>query len=356
MHAPKFWYQSPSFYAYLLAPVAWLYRLIVRIRRQFYNWGLKKSHVFSVPIIVVGNITVGGTGKTPLVYWLVNWLKTQGYRPGIVSRGYGGKENRFPQTVTASSDPAAVGDEAVLLKIKTDCPVAVCANRPRAVEKLLAENECTIVVCDDGLQHYALARNIEIAVIDGDRQFGNRRCLPAGPLREPISRLKRVDFVIARTHSSVIARPPKQSRKLLINSGLPRRLAAPRNDVNEAQGRYTLQLTPLKIYQLKYPDNEISLSELKKSTVHAVAGIGNPQRFFKQLIQLGMTVIPHPFPDHHRYRPNDFNFGDDRMILLTEKDAVKCRSFADDRFWCVIADVELSPEFSEKLLQRLREI
>ena len=317
--APRFWYQESSPYAYWLRPFSWLYKSLVIARRICYQIGLKKTIKFSVPIVVVGNITVGGTGKTPFVIGLTNWLKEQGFHPGIVSRGYGGKQSNL-KVVTATSDPHRVGDEAVLIVKKTNCPMVVCSDRPLAVKKLLMDYDCDIIVSDDGLQHYALGRNIEIAMVDSDRLFGNRFCLPAGPLREPMSRLKTVDFMVMH---------------------------------GETTQKNSMQLRHTALYQLKNPNNFFPMEVLKNKVIHAVAGIGAPHRFFQQLEKLDATVMAHPFPDHHRYQPSDFNFGDEAMIVMTEKDAVKCQSFDDQRLWCVTAEAVLSPEFLLRFQRRL---
>lgn len=311
------WYRKKNLLAYCLTPLSWLYEIIIFLRRLFYRCGLKKITRFPVPVIVVGNITVGGTGKTPLVAWLCGWLQSQGFKPGIVSRGYGGKAMSWPQEVTSKSDPELVGDEAVLLAQQTDCPVVVDPNRVVAVTKLLRNHGCTIIVSDDGLQHYAMGRDIEIAVIDGIRRFGNGLCLPAGPLREPIQRLKTVDFAV-------------------VNGQV---------DGNE----YSMNFTPGNIYNVRRPQQSLDIALLKNKTVHAVAGIGHPQRFFQQLESIGFTIIRHEFPDHHVYKPADFNFDDDAIILMTAKDAVKCNSFADDRYWCLPVDVDIDVRFKEKL-------
>lgn len=308
--APQFWYQPRSWISRLLIPFSLLYRLAVTLRRSAYALGLKKNRQFSTLIIVIGNITVGGSGKTPLAIWLVNYLKKQGFQPGLVSRGYGGKTKNRPQVVTPNSNPRVVGDEAILLA-RTGCPMVVSVNRPAAIEHLLKNFSCNIVISDDGLQHYSLSRDIEIAVIDSDRQFGNGLCLPAGPLREPKSRLNTVDFFVAK------------------------------------------QLCPVKIYQLKNPEKKINFEELQGKTIHAVAGLGNPQSFFHQLELLGAKVIKHAFPDHYFYQKKDFQFRDDKIILMTEKDAVKCKQFNNERLFCLSVALEVPEKFSRDFSQHL---
>lgn len=321
MSLSHYW-NSRNFVAYALSPLALLYRGIVTARRYLYGKGIKKITRFAVPVIVVGNITTGGTGKTPLVSWLANFLQQQGFKPGIVSRGYGGKAIDYPQTVQADSDPCQVGDEAILLARSTQCPMVVDPNRVAAVTKLLTDHDCNIVICDDGLQHYALARTLEIAVIDAQRGLGNQFCLPAGPLREPIKRLAEVDFVV-------------------FNGG---------NDLTTTN----MRLLPQYFCQLNAPTKNTAVENFNNKVVHAVAGIGNPSRFFQTLRNLGLTIIEHPFADHHPFKVNDFNFAQATdVIIMTEKDAVKCESFADERYWYLPVVAELSDGFGAELLAKL---
>ena len=309
--APQFWYQPRSWISQSLIPLSLLYQLTVILRRRIYVLGLKKIRKFSVPIIVIGNITVGGNGKTPLAIWLVNRLKKQGFQPGFISRGYGRKiKDGLLQVVTPNSDPCLVGDEAILLA-RTDCPVVVGVDRPAAIEHLLKNFSCDIIISDDGLQNYSLSRDIEIVVIDSDRQFGNGLCIPAGPLREPKSRLDKVDFLVIK------------------------------------------QLRPVEIYQLKNPEKKVNFEELQGKTVHAVAGLGNPKSFFCQLELLGAKLIKHVFPDHYFYKKKDLQFKDDKIILMTEKDAVKCKEFDDERLFCLSVAVEIPERFLQSFFQQL---
>jgi tetraacyldisaccharide 4'-kinase len=314
------WY-GKSFLVLLLLPLAWLFCALAIVRRQAYQWGLLKVHRFAVPVIVVGNISVGGTGKTPLVTWLVNLLKEQGYRPGIVSRGYGGGARHWPQQVRPDSDPQMVGDEAVLLSRRCACPMAVGPDRAAAVSALLAHTDCNIIVSDDGLQHYALGRDVEIAVVDGVRRFGNGHCLPAGPLREPQRRLRTVDLVVANG------------------------VAGPRE--------YLMKLQAGSAWNLRDPQRRCGLEVWRGKTVHAVAGIGYPQRFFQQLAQQGLEVIEHPFPDHHPFARADILFADDLPVLMTEKDAVKCLAFAAEQHWCLPVDAQLDERAIQLLLRMI---
>jgi len=301
----------------LLLPLAWLFQLVTSLRRKAYTSGLFAIYHAPVPVIVVGNLTVGGSGKTPLVIWLAGYLSALGLRPGIVTRGYGGRATRWPQQVRPDSDPDTVGEEAVLIARRTRRPVAVGPDRSAAVRALLEYTDCNIVVSDDGLQHYALGRALEIAVIDGARRLGNRRLLPAGPLREPPSRLDEVDFVV--------------------NNGV-----AGRNE-------YAMKYVPIDPINLLQRDQSRAFRDFASEPVHAVAGIGNPQRFFTMLKSKGLKVIPHAYPDHHRFRPQDLEFGDSYPVLMTEKDAIKCEAFASARCWLVPVTAELPEIFAQRL-------
>ncbi|MDO8825566.1 tetraacyldisaccharide 4'-kinase [Methylophaga sp.] len=317
------WYQ-PTLLTWLLLPLSWLYRLIIMLRRQAYRVGIFKQLSLPVPVVVVGNISVGGSGKTPFVIWLAQYLKQQGWRPGIISRGYGGKADHYPCSVHEHSQASQVGDEPLLIHRRTQCPVVVAADRVAAGEQLLAENDCNIIITDDGLQHYRLQRDLEIVIIDKKRGLGNQACLPAGPLREPISRLNTVDFVIQ--HGA--ANPADLSMQLHIQYAI----------------------------QLQNETSQKSLSEFNTTPVHAVAGIGHPQRFFDQLQQLGLTIVPHAFADHHHYTAADFQFAESYPILMTEKDAVKCQAFASTNMWYVPAEAQLSPSLGPEIDQKLREL
>ncbi len=316
-----YWYNK-SVVTLLLLPVSWLFCFVAITRRLFYRVGLMKVHRLSVPVIIVGNVSVGGTGKTPLVTWLVDVLRKNGYVPGIVSRGYGGQATHWPQQVRVDSDPRMVGDEAVLLSRRCACPMAVGPDRAEAAEALLVYTDCDIIVADDGLQHYALGRDMEIAVVDGVRRFGNQHCLPAGPLREPLSRLASVDAVVT--------------------NGVP--------GVRE----YRMDLIPGMLHNLKLSDRKMSLDGFAGQTVHAIAGIGNPDRFFHQLQTHGLTVMEHAFPDHHPFVREDILFDDDLPVLMTEKDAVKCQEFSDEQHWCVPVDAKLDERIIPLILRLIK--
>ncbi len=307
--------------AWSLAPVGLLYGLAVSVRRWLYRRQWLASVRFPVPVIVVGNLTVGGSGKTPSVVTLVDWLSDQGYRPGVVSRGYGGRV-RGTQLVVCDSDPADCGDEPVLIARRTGCPVIVDVDRVRAVSHLLSNFRCDVVVSDDGLQHYRLARSIEVLVVDGLRRWGNGFCLPAGPLREPRARAKTVDLVVC-------------------NGNIP------------AAGEYRLNLRAGPPTMVRDPSTTSTASEWAGRTVHAVAGIGHPERFFRELRSMGLEIDAHTFPDHYRFSIEDFSFANHEPVLMTEKDAIKCAAFADSRMWFVPVTADLEDAFFNRLCMLL---
>lgn len=326
---PQHWYNK-NIISYLLLPFSFCYRLIISIRRFFYQCGIFKVHSFPVPIIVVGNITVGGTGKTPLVIAIAQMLKQQGWQPGIVSRGYGGQASEYPQWVTDKSSPQQVGDESVLIALKTQCPVVVDPKRVRAIQALLANTACNIVISDDGLQHYAMGRNIEIAVIDGTRWLGNGFCLPAGPLREPKSKLDKVNMIVINNGNNETGHISKQAQSTC----------------------YPMQLEPGPIYNLL--NREQILSPLHNSTnIYAVAAIGNPQRFFNTLRQLGYAFQEKIFPDHYAYQASNLAFKEPQLLIMTEKDAVKCQTFATEDYWCLPVFAVLTNSFWTELFRCL---
>jgi tetraacyldisaccharide 4'-kinase len=307
----------------LLLPLAAVFAMLAATRRALYRTGILRSRCFDIPVIVVGNITVGGTGKTPLVIWLAAHLRQQGWHPGIVSRGYGGRARQWPQQVRADSDPAAVGDEAVMLAATTGCPMSVGPDRPAAVEALLQHTDIDIIISDDGLQHYALARDLEIVVIDGERRLGNGLLLPAGPLREPPSRLASADIVVANGQSG--------------------------------EGEFAMTLSRPSVRSL-HDDRPAAIGDFAGREVHAVAGIGNPQRFFDLLQRAGLQVNPHPFPDHHAFRAQDLIFPSGLPVLMTEKDAVKCRRLPCKRCWVVHVDARPDASFVHRLNTALKEM
>ncbi len=323
----RYWYDK-NLVTFLLLPLSWLFRLVIMLRRIAYRIGLFKVYPAHTPLIIVGNICVGGSGKTPLVIWLAEFLKKNGWSPGIISRGYGGATRNFPQQVFADSDPACAGDEPVLMAQRSGCPVVIDPNRARAAQVLKA---CDVIISDDGLQHYALGRTVEIAVVDATRGFGNGYCLPAGPLREPPVRLKSVDFVVSNG---------KVDRWLSSYESL-------RIEVDE------MHLVGHDIINLSDEALVRSAEDFNNVRVHSVAGIGNPDRFFTCLRTLGMEIISHPFPDHHRFVPEDLYFNDGRAIIMTEKDAVKCRRFAQPHHWYLPVEASINEGFGERLLELL---
>lgn len=315
------WYQD-RLPAKCLVPLSWLFQGAVKLRRYVYRSGFSQVRRLPIPVVIVGNISVGGTGKTPLIIALAELLRWNGYKPGIVSRGYGGKNRGGPVKVQNDSDPAIVGDEALLLAKHGQCPVAVGRKRYEAGRLLLENDGCDVILSDDGLQHYRLGRDIEIAVVDGERGFGNGYCLPAGPLREPVERLQEVDFIVV-------------------------------NGKKTEGAHYTMTLNGDTAINLSTGEAK-PLHEFAGSACHALAGIGNPGRFFAMLESAGLRCIEHGFPDHYAYRADDIDFGD-VTVLMTEKDAVKCFDFARDNDWYVPVKAQLEPVFTSRFLTLLKE-
>lgn len=316
----RHWYQPEAKPPWWTLPLAALFGWVTDLRRGLYRHGWLRVTRLPVPVIVVGNIAVGGAGKTPLVIALVEALHARGFNPGVVSRGYGG-DVRTPLLLDVNPDPACVGDEPALIRLRTGAPVAIGADRPAAA-RLLLDQGVDVIVADDGLQHYALARDIDICVVDGARRFGNGRLLPAGPLREPVARLQAVDYIVC-------------------NGGEPRADEIP------------MHLGLQSAQSLVEPVRTQALACFAGNRVHAVAGIGNPHRFFEAMRGLGIDVIEHPFPDHHRYAPRDLDFGDGLPVLMTGKDAVKCRAFAATHWWCVPVNAELPTSFLDSIARHL---
>jgi len=316
------WYKE-MYISSALMPISMLYDDVVRFRSFLYRIGVKKKTKLDVPVVIVGNITVGGTGKTPLVLHLARLLTEQGYKPGIISRGYGGQADTWPQWVEQQSQPDQVGDEAVLMALRADCPIAVGPERVKAAQMLLDKSDCNIILSDDGLQHYALERDIEIAVIDGDRRFGNGYMLPCGPLREPIARLQKVDLIIV-------------------------------NGDAEEENEFSMKFDGELAVNLVTKEEKL-LSDFNWIPSHAVAGIGNPKRFFDLLEQKKIAIDCHAFQDHHQFVANDILFDDDKPVLMTEKDAVKCFDFATEKHWYVPIKVIPQQSFLDKFLTLIKE-
>ncbi len=316
------WYQaSPSL---LLRPLAALYGSISAARRRAAR---PQALPLPAPVIVVGNISVGGTGKTPFVIWLVEQLRAQGWRPGVISRGYGGRAPQYPHVVDAGGDAVHSGDEPLLIARRCGCPVVVAPDRRAAALRLLELGDVDIIVADDGLQHYALARDLEICVVDGARGLGNGALLPAGPLREPATRLRDVDLVVVNGEGW--------------------------NEAGLASVRMQLQA---ETAQSLRDGGSRSLAEFSGQRVHAVAGIGHPPRFFATLRSFGIDVIEHAFADHHPYQASDLRFGDRLPVLMTEKDAVKCRSIDLADAWFVPVAASLSATDMARVQELLKSL
>jgi tetraacyldisaccharide 4'-kinase len=326
----RLWY-GPRWRSLPLWPLAGAHRMLVALRRAAYGAGVLPAHGAGVPVVVVGNLTVGGTGKTPLAGWLARQLGLRGHRVGVVLRGYGGREQRAPRIVTPDSDPREVGDEAVVHALRAPCVVVVGVDRVAAARRA-AQAGAQIVVCDDGLQHLRLARDVEIAVVDAARGLGNGMMLPAGPLREPASRLERVDAVV-----------------LAERGGTPDRRIAPRN--------------PLVAHAYLRPGDAVNLRSgerrplegFRGTPVHAVAGIGHPGAFFDGLRAAGLEVTPHPLADHAALDPRAPLFPSGATVLMTEKDAVKCRSSAATQWWFVELEVAIERTTARDLLALILE-
>ena len=325
------WYASkPTPLAQTLRPLAWLFGALAALRRAAYRTGLARSIRVRVPVVVVGNVTAGGSGKTPLVAALVAGLAERGFSPGIVSRGYG-RRARGSREVTAGDDAAAVGDEPLLLAA-SGAPVFVGEKRAEAAARLLdAHPDVDVIVADDGLQHYALARDVEVAVVDAARGFGNGLLLPAGPLREPPSRLASVDAVV-QLHAR-------------LGSDRPPALAGAR--------AFTMTHEPLRWRNLVASDRAFDASLLGDPAVVALAGIANPERFFDTLRGQGFAGRTVAFPDHFAYSRDDVAFPGAPALLMTEKDAVKCRAFADARMWMLPIRARVDPAFIDAVVEKL---
>lgn len=315
------WYRITPLHL-ILIPASALFRTLVALRRAMYRSQIFSSDQLLLPVVVVGNISIGGTGKTPLTLALAQQLSARGWQPLIVSRGHG-RQSKEPQQVSPGSTAQQVGDEPLLMARRGICPVWVGRDRAAAAHAAIRANpQCNIVLCDDGLQHYRLQRDVEIAVIDGSRGFGNRFLLPAGPLREPVARLHTVDAVV-------------------VNGEAP------------LPGQYAMHLSGDVFHNLLNPERTATANDFLETRNHAVAGIGNPGRYFQHLERLGISFTPHPFPDHHPYEAGDLAFADCDAILLTEKDAVKCTTFADSRYWVLRVDANIDPTLIDQILRKI---
>ena len=315
----------------ILIPLSWFFGAVVWLRKSFYQSGWLESYRLPVPVIIVGNITVGGTGKTPFVIWLATQLKQQGYSPGIICRGYGGSTS-LVQEVFAQSNPTESGDEPVLIAKRTQCPVFVGANRVAAGQLLLSTHpQCNIILSDDGLQHYRLQRDFEIALMNSEDAFGNGHLLPAGPLREKKARLQMVDAIIESGSSQGNQKnmPPK----------------------------FYMQLSGEIFSYINEAEHQPASFFADKKLV-AIAGIGKPARFFRQLSALGLTFEQYAFPDHHTFTAQDLARFGEKTLLMTEKDAVKCSAFDNENAWFLPVEAKLTSQTDQSLialiLQKLR--
>ena len=315
---------SKSLVSLLLLPLSAVFLLISFIRQTLYQFNFLKSFKLKIPVIVVGNITSGGTGKTPLIIYLANELKKNGYRPGIISRGYGSKSEGVME-VSQKSDVAEAGDEPMLIQKHTHLPVFVSKDRVLAAKTLIKKyKKIDVILSDDGLQHYRLRRDIEILVIDGTRKFGNGYLLPAGPLREFRSKLKTVDAIVCN-HKKVI------------------------------DGSYLMKYKGHLLINLK-TNKKIHLNNLSLKNIHAIAGIGNPDRFFDYLKTYNILFSSSAFQDHYKFSKKDFRDMNDKNIIMTEKDAVKCQQFSRNNFWYLPVIAEVDSKFTDVILKKLRYI
>ncbi len=313
----KWWYRKSSI-GYLLLPLAWIWRWGMQLRAYLYKHKIFTTTEFTVPVIVIGNITVGGNGKTPFIIALTELLHELGFKPGIVSRGYGGQLQQDTSEVIATSDPKLVGDEPVLLARRLQCPLVVGKNRVKAVQTLLQNHPCDIVLSDDGLQHLSLGRAMEIIIVDGDRQLGNGFCLPAGPLRESAKRLQTTPWVIFQSHAQ------------------------------DSAQRFFLQ--PKLFRSVKNSAITKPLAAFAEQTVDIIAAIGYPQRFLKTLQTLQIKLKAHVFRDHHAYTWQELQDYQHKTVLMTEKDAVKCQAFPLQDAWYL----EVETVMTDSLRQQLR--
>ena len=338
MKSISHYWQTLNFVSLTLAPLSFFFCFLVFLRRVFYRishrLGLFKSSS-RLPVIVVGNIYIGGNGKTPFVIWLVEQLKQAGYKPGVVSRGYGAAAQgpSWPRLVDLQQNIQLFGDEPFLIHKLTQCPVVVDPVRSRAVDKISQDTDCDVIISDDGLQHYAMSRFIEINITDARRLYGNGLCLPAGPLRERKSRLRSVDYIVY--------------------------------NISRCQSHNAIQQFEDKEFSMDYEfsiikplsnkaEQSMTLSDFKGKIVHAVAGIGEPGQFFKLLRRHGLDVIEHPFTDHFQYRSEDLVFDDVYPIIMTEKDAVKCQSFSLPDSWYLPIKARVDSSLANKILDQLK--
>ncbi len=317
------WRRRSTFFYFVLIPLSWLFTVITALRRFAYQLGLLKSYALPVPVIIVGNIKMGGTGKTPVVIWLVEQLRKNGYQPAVISRGYGSSAI-LPISVSANSLASVVGDEPLLIANRCNCPIWVGADRVHAATELLkAHPECNVIISDDGLQHYRLKRDFEIAVVEANMPPVGAYLLPAGPLREPLTRLQTVDAIICNGEEVITS-------------------------------AFQMRLIGEQFYNLADANLTATVADFKRKTVTAIAGIGNPERFFEHLRKLGITFAGIAFTDHYAFTAQDLARIDCDAIIMTEKDAVKCKAFAKPNCWVLPVQASIDEGLMEKVLNKLQ--
>ncbi|MGQ0442742.1 MAG: tetraacyldisaccharide 4'-kinase [Methylophilaceae bacterium] len=316
------WRKKNLFFHVVLIPLSWFFGFVIAMRRACYQCGLLRSTALTVPVIVVGNINMGGSGKTPVVIWLVEQLKQQGYQPAVISRGVGAR-TKVPTSVTANSRAMQVGDEPLLIAKRCDCPVWVGTDRVQVgIALLSAHPECDVIVSDDGLQHYRLKRDIELVVAD-EQTTNSARCLPAGPLREPISRLHCVDAIICHGENTI-----PQTHKM--------------------------QLVGETFYNLMHPERRATAADFKRKSIQAIAGIGRPQRFFEHLKSLELTFVGVAFADHYAFNAEELASFDSDIVIMTEKDAVKCQPFAKAHYWVLPVEAKIDATLLPMVVKKLQ--
>jgi len=316
----KIWYKGKTIpITYKL--LSGIFSIVSRFRRKMYQLGILKTHKIKCPVVIVGNISVGGVGKTPMVIWLVNQLQSQGLKVGVVSRGYGGKREHEPLLVIPQTSAKASGDEALLIAKHTNAPVFVGKNRVKAAKKLLLDYRVDIIIADDGLQHYALNRDLEIVLIDAIYGLGNKKLLPAGPLREQTSRLNSVDMVIYK---------------------------------GKKQGSHYFQYEPLMVYALGDIKNQKSIESFRSQHINAIAGIAHPDSFFSMLSNQGLAVVKNPLDDHEILTEDHFKFDNDDPVFITEKDAVKCQDLKLNNVWVVVLKLVVKKETNKAVMKMIK--
>ena len=321
------WQRKNTLFYLVLVPLSWVFAAVTKLRRSLYQYSVLKSYILPVPVIVIGNINLGGNGKTPVVMWLVEQLKQHGYRPGVISRGYGGNTKK-PTAVNRNSDARSVGDEPVLIANRCDCPVWVGAKRVEVANELLkAHPDCNVIISDDGLQHYALRRTIEIAVTQPEQHGGKIWLLPAGPLREPIERLNSVDAIVCNGQVS--------------------------NSQHGHSNWFEMQLIGEQFYNLLDSNLKATAADFKHKSVKVIAGIGKPARFFAHLKNLGMSFSSESFDDHHRFTAHELAGIASEVLVMTEKDAVKCKAFAQAHHWVLPVRASIDAGLMPLILSKL---